>query len=551
MIVTLVYKAIELKNSSSADPEAKGDSDSAAWAWPEAVLRQHLSRLVAFEGISSSARKLDLLNYLFEEALVGRGAAVTQARIAQDCYQLGINYRGENDSLIRVHASHLRRALKAYYDGPGADDPVRLQLAAGSYHLGFVSQAVALAAGERPVVGILEFKELGLKGYWRHLPAVLVEELCGVIHGQDRLKYVGPFSRRLLEAEGLDPVQLGTRYPVDYVLDGSVERTATALVLRTRLLDGNSGALIWSGREELDPEQPDMAEFQQQILRRLAAAIGEDCGVVSQHLSSLARVKPANALSVYEAVLLGRMYLTDFDHESLPRVLETLRRAAIQEPQESAPSATLAVILASLGHEPRWPGDPPLAEIRDHAERAMRLAPQDPWSILASAFSATVHQQRDELVRIACAVERDGEHWPSMLLGGVGLLLCYQKVDLDRGRRLIAKAYASNPHYPTVLHVALALASFGDGDFESARRELDALQYRWGLSEPLLRGAMAAAEGDFETARREWRDVIAAFPDFARDGARSFGFAWHSDYLAQIAAAMQRAGIRIELVVRD
>ncbi len=509
-------------------------------------MREHLARVTAFERIASSARKLDLLNYLFGEALAGRGAAVTQARIAMECYQLEANYWGESDSLIRVHASQLRRALKAYYDGPGADDEVRLQLTSGSYHLGFVAQAVALAAGQRPVVGILEFKDLGLEGYWRHLPAVLVEELCGVIHRQDRLRYVGPFSRRLLEAEGLDPVQLGTRYPVDFVLDGSVERTATALVLRTRLLDGDTGALIGSGREELDPDQPDMAEFQQQLLRRLAAAIGEDCGVVGQHLSSSARVKPGNALSVYEAVLLGRMYLTDFDYESLPRVLETLRRAAIQLPQESAPSATLAVILASLGHEPRWPGDPPLAEIRDHVERAMRLAPHDPWSIMASAFSATVHQQRDELARIACAVERDGDHWPSMLLGGVGLLLCYQNMDLERGRRLIAKAYASNPHYPTVLHLALALASFGAGDFVAARCELDALQYRWGLSEPLLRGAMAAAEGDFETARREWRDVIAGYPDFARDGARSFGFMWHSDYLAQIAAAMERAGIRIE-----
>ena len=551
MKAALAYKFIELKNSNSSDPEPESDGDLPGGDWPEAVLRQHLARVTAFEAIASSARKLDLLNFLFEEALAGRGAAVTQTRIAMDCYQMGANYRGDSDSLIRVHASQLRRALTAYYDGPGADDSVRLQLTSGSYHMGFVAQALALATGERPVIGMLEFKNLGLDGYWRHLPAVLVEELCGVIHNQDRLRYVGPFSRQLLEAEGLDPVQLGTRYPVDFVLDGSVQRTATTLVLRTRLLDGCSGALIWSSREELDPGQPDMAEFQQQILRRLSAAIGEDCGVVGQHLSSLARVKPENALSVYEAVLLGRRYLVDFDCGSLPRVLETLRRAAIQLPRESAPSATLAVILATLGHEPRWPGDPPLAEIRDHAERSMRLAPQDPWSIMASAFSATLHQQRDELARIARTVEHGSDHWPSMVLGGVGLLLCYQKMDLERGRRLIAQAYASNPHYPTVLHLALALASFGAGDFVAARRELDALQYRWGLSEPLLRGAMAAAEGDFETARREWRDVIAAYPDFANDGARSFGFAWHSDYLAQIAAAMERAGIRVELAVRD
>ena len=135
----------------------------------------------------------------------------------------------------------------------------------------------------------------------------------------------------------------------------------------------------------------------------------------------------------------------------------------------------------------------------------------------------------------------------SMLLGGIGLLLCYQKVEMKRGVGLIERACAANPHYPSVLHLALALVFFDVGNFEAARRELDALQFRGGLSEPLLRAAMAALEDDFETARREWQGVLAAFPTFPQDGARSLGFLWHPDYLAQIAAAMQRAGIHFEL----
>ena len=515
------------------------------------MLRHHLAQIAAFEPIQKSPRMGGLLNYLFEETLAGRSAAITQCSIAADCYQLDSFRDGREDNLVRVHASRLRRAIKAYYAGPGARDEVRLLLASGSYAFRFEGQSAAalglIVEGERPVVALIEFKSLALDGYWQHLPAVLGEELGAIMGREDRIQVIGPFLRQRLEAEGLDPVELGMRHQVDFILDGSVQRRSQTLVLRTRLIDGKSGRLIWGGKEVWDADQPDLVGFEEKLMHRLSSLVGEDCGVISQHLSSLARVKSEHALTVFESVLLGRMYLTDFHYESLPRVLETLRRAVRQVPLESAPHATLAVILASLGHEPRWQGDPPLAEIRELAGHTMRLNPRDPWSILAGCFSATVHRERDELARIGALLESVAGHAPSMLLGGVGVLLCYQKMDLEKGVGLIEQACATNPHYPSVLHLALALVFFDVGDFEAARRELDALQFHGGLSEPLLRAAMAALEDDFETARREWQSVLAAFPTFSQDGARSLGFLWHRDYITQIAAAMQRAGIHIEL----
>ncbi len=516
------------------------------------MLRRHLARIAAFEPIQKSPRMGDLLNYLFEEALAGRGAAVTQHSIATECYRLDRFGDGREDNLVRVHASRLRRALKAYYAVPDEGGEVRLQLAAGTYALGFEGRSAAVlepvVEGEWPVVMLIEFKNLGIDGYWQHLPAVLAEELAGIISWKNRLQVIGPFSRQRLEVEGLDPVELGMRHRVDFIFDGSVQRSGQALVLRTRLLDGKSGRLIWGGKETLDIDQPDLAGFEENLMRHLSVLMGADFGLISQHLSSLARVKPEHALTVFEAVLLGRMYLTDFHYESLPGALETLRRAVRQMPLEPAPHATLAVILASLGMEPNWPGDPPLAEIHELAAQAARLNPEDPWSILARAFAATVHRERDELACIGALLDDGDGHLSSMLAGGIGVLLCYQKVDIERGVGLITQACAANPHYPSVVHLALALVMFDVGDFVAARRQLDALQLRWGLADPLLRGAMAALEDDFETARREWQGVLAVFPSFPQDGARSLGFLWHPDYLARIAAAMQLAGIHFQLI---
>jgi TolB-like protein len=490
-----------------------------------------------------------LVRYLFEKELAGQGAEMSQYQIAAECFGISDNYDADQNSLVRVHVSRLRRVLRDYYEGPGADDEVQVRLPAGSYQFQFEKKIQLLrfepAVRPEPVVGLLEFRGLGLDDYWRHLPMALVEELSLVMPRQGRVKILGPFLRRLLEAEGLDPVQLGYKHAVDFILDGSVERTETTLVVRTRLLDGPSGMQIWAGREELDLERPDVAGFEEILMRRLSASLGEDGGIITRHLSSLARVKPENMLTVYEAVLLGRMYLADYDHEALPRVLKTLRRAVQQVPQEPAPHATLAVLLAMLGMEPQWLGDPPVDEIHEHAKLAMTLSPADGWSVLAQACAAALHQDRKELERIGRSLGSEGFDSPAMLLGGVGTLMCCQKAGAGLGVELIRQAIAANPHYMKIFHIGLALVSFEAGDFEAVRRELDAFQFRWGLSDPLLRGAIAGLEGDFETAGSEWQRVLESFPDFVTDGERSLGYLWHADYIALIGEGYQRAGISI------
>ncbi len=507
-------------------------------------------RIAEFEQIRTSSRLLSLLRYLFEKALAGRGASVTQYTIAAECFKMANAYDADQNSLVRVHASRLRRALRDYYEGVGAGDSLEVRLPTGSYQLELARREDAALAGRAlsgiPVLGLLEFKDLGLDDYWRHLPVVLAEELGVLMQRQGQLKFLGPFSRRLLELEGLDPVQLGSRHAVDFILDGSVERTEKSLILRTRLLEGATGMQIWAGREELDLERPDMAGFEEILMRRLSASLGEDGGIISRYLSSLARVKPENSLTVYEAVLLGRMYLSDFDYRALPRVVETLRRVVRQAPHEPAPHATLAVLLAMLGMEPKWPGDPPLDEIREHARQAMMLNPEDFWSVLAQASAAAVDQDMNELVRIGRSLD-DGEFEVSaMLLGGVGVLMCCKKADVACGAGMIQRAIAANPHYLKIFHTGLAMVAFEARDFELARRELDDFQCRWGLTDPLIRGAMAALEGDVETARGEWARVLVAFPNFVEDGVRSLGYLWHGDYISMIVESYRSVGICVD-----
>jgi hypothetical protein len=496
------------------------------------ALRRSLARVISLTELRASRRLMELLNYLFEETVAGRGGQLSQYKIAFECMGMGPDFDAERNSLVRVHVRRLRLALVAYSTGAGAAEEIRMRLSASGYSLIFERRLTASKPlrQEWPTLGLIEFKTLALEGPWRHLPALLAEELSGVITGAGGLRFMGPFARRVVEAEGIDAVRLGTRHRLDFIIDGSVQGVGESLIIRTRLLDGKTGMQIWAGKDELSLNAPDLAGFEVKLMARLSAEIGGDIGRVSSHLSALARVKPENALSVYEAVLMGRMYLSDFHHESLPQALAALRRAVREMPDEPSPHSTLAVVLATLGAEPAWPGDPPLIEILQLAERAWALDPGDPWSILAMATSSAINRQPAKLAEIGLRVA-DSPRATPMVQAVVGVLLCFQKVEVAAALRLIERAREENPHYLRAVHLARSLVLLDAGQLAEALSEIEAYQVRWGWADPLIRRAIATRQEDSATARDEWQRVIAAFPDFETDGQRSIGYLWHDDYV--------------------
>jgi TolB-like protein len=526
------------------DPASLSVRSSLPTAQPAAELRLHLERVVSSATFRSSPRLVQLLRYLFEQTLAGCGGGLSQYSIAYDGLRLGDDFDTGKSSLIRSHVHRLRRALDAYYAASRDGDKLRIALPTSGYGLVFETVAplgprVPLA--KPPVLALVEFKGIGLEGPWLHLPQLLAEELSGMIAGAGVLRLMGPFSRSRLQSDKLDVLELATRHPLDFVLDGSVQRVGEQLVLRSRLLDAKTGLLVWSGKEKLLFAALDLADFEVQLMRQLAAEISGEMGRIHIQLTAVARVKPQNALTVYEAVLLGRMYLADFHHESLPRAVATLRQAVCDFPAEATLHSTLAVLLSSLGAEPTWLADPPADEIRALAARAVMLAPTDPWSILAQAFSAAIHHDRAQLGRIGASVQANERAGP-MLQASLGALLCFQKVTIETGLLLIARACESGPHYPRAVHLARCLVLLDSGQRNAALHELDSYQVCWGWADPLIRGTIAWTQGDAQTASDEWQRVKNAFPSFATDGPRSLGFLWHEDYVTLHCGAMREAG---------
>jgi TolB-like protein len=129
----------------SAENSASTDTQSAI---RDAEIRAELHRIVASEGFHNSKRLSDLLQYVVEESLQGRGDKIKAFTIAHDVFGRDGKFDQQRDTIVRVEAGRLRRRLKEYYDEPGRDYRVLIEIPKGGYSPRF-SQAEKSHQGKR------------------------------------------------------------------------------------------------------------------------------------------------------------------------------------------------------------------------------------------------------------------------------------------------------------------------------------------------------------------------------------------------------------------
>jgi TolB-like protein len=99
---------------------------------PEEV-RAELARILTSPTFANSDRLSRLLKYVVERTLAGEGDQLKEYVVGIEVFERNDNYDPRLDSIVRVEARRLRAKLEEYYRGPGATDPVRIEIPRGGY----------------------------------------------------------------------------------------------------------------------------------------------------------------------------------------------------------------------------------------------------------------------------------------------------------------------------------------------------------------------------------------------------------------------------------
>ncbi len=99
---------------------------------PDAV-RATLEHIVLSDVFRSSPQLAAFLRFVVEAALQGKSDRIKGYTIGVEVLRRDVKFDPQLDPIVRVEATRLRRALERYYNGPGLDEPVIIDLPRGTY----------------------------------------------------------------------------------------------------------------------------------------------------------------------------------------------------------------------------------------------------------------------------------------------------------------------------------------------------------------------------------------------------------------------------------
>src|ERR1700722_15916048 len=102
--------------------------------------RTALQAVLTSGTFENRVRLANLLRYICEKYFEGDTDAIKEYSIATDVFGRSSSFDQATDSIVRVEVFRLRKKLREFYDGEGADQPIEIVVATGHYRPEFVDR---------------------------------------------------------------------------------------------------------------------------------------------------------------------------------------------------------------------------------------------------------------------------------------------------------------------------------------------------------------------------------------------------------------------------
>lgn len=338
---------------------------------------------------------------------------------------------------------------------------------------------------------VLPFEDLSPGGGQAYFAEGVAEEIQGSLAAEPSVRVLGRTTSRHFRGE-TDLARIREALNVSHVLEGSVRRTPSTVRLNVRLLRASDGVELWAGKYDRPPG--DLLAVQDEIGGLVAGELG---GALTGR-----RASARTEIAAYDLVLAARDRVRSRTPADIDAARAMLKQATEIDPNYGPAWADLAAVTLltadSLHGFGRTPAHQARAEAREHARRAVALAP---GRADAHAALAAVSEGPAAVAQFREAVRLD----PSRSDLKLALARAVQEVgDLKEAEALVRQAEAADPLDPAPpLQLSRLLGRLGRfTEAENAIKRFEALHRKPGHA-AMARAFLALERGDWSEAVRQ------------------------------------------------
>jgi TolB-like protein/Tfp pilus assembly protein PilF len=293
-------------------------------------VRPQLERIVTSATFRQVDRLKRFLSFVVTEAIEGRGDQLKEYVIGVQVFDKETSFDPRADPIVRVQARRLRARLMKYYREEGRPDELIIELPKGGYVPSFKhhepsgtpKRSIAATLIQQNTIAVLPFADLSATTDVRHFGQSLRQEIITTLAGLDTLRVLAWDPADASQAN--DPRQAVNTLHAALVVSGSVRGFGDRLRVTTHLIDGASGAYVWS--EALDFRAPDFAAQE-----AVAQAVVKKLQTSGIGATTPRGRRPADNLAARNLYLQGRYHLNQRTEEGLRKAVEFFERAIVED----------------------------------------------------------------------------------------------------------------------------------------------------------------------------------------------------------------------------
>ena len=371
-------------------------------------------------------------------------------------------------------------------------------------------ERMAFPLPDKPSIAVLPFDNLSGDTDQDYFVDALTENIITELSRFSGLFVIARNSVFTYKGKPVKPQQVAEDLGVQYVLEGSMQRSGDRLRITVQLIDALTGNHTWA--ERYDRDVTDLFVVQDEVTQEIVSKLGGYKGELAEAATKRARRKPSVNLSAYESYLLGIQYKHRFTKEDNAHARDLLNKAIRLDPQFAQAYVGLAWTYY-LEHLFGW--NDAAAKPLEHAGGAARKA------LALDNSDAEAHRVMGEILILRREYEQARVEYLKALdlnpnnadiLANWGFNMAALGIDAQAGIEVIKKAIRLNPHHPDWYDRVLGNAAYRARNYEAAIAVLNNVKQHVRLSRAVL-AASYAQLGQLDAASAQVNETLKLDPD--------------------------------------
>ena len=394
-----------------------------------------------------------------------------------------------------------------------------------------------------PTMIVLPFEALSAQEDDRFLAAGLTQQLITNLMRFDTVRlYSLPAS--FAEDARADPVNLGRRLSVAYVVKGSLRSNSETVRVGAQLIDVRSGQVLWSETYDRPMTSSALLSVQDELAGEIASLLGQPYGVVNSDAADRLVDSAAPGMPSYSCMLRAYAYRRTFQTELYGPVRTCLQEAVQRDPGYASGWAMLGWMhldAVRFDIEPKEKFESELAQAYAAAKRAVELNPKSVLALQALSsinYYAGHYDVSETLQRQALVLNPNDPDTLAQLGWRLAARGKWQE-GLPYLHRAIDRSINPPGWYFNLISVYAYLQGNYPAALESAERSTaDGSGMSWSFV-AIAEGAL----GNKEAARQALAEMANRSPALARDPAAGYrGYQAIESSVDSLVAGLRKAG---------